>query len=289
MTYNHLTDPARIGRITASSVGAILGHAPYMDRNDVMRSMIRASLGAEEEFKGNIATEYGKANEANAIMDFEMDAMVKVKPSKFITKEDWAGCSPDGRAEDGLGVEIKCPFKFRKTPVEDVKFQSLIEQPHYYDQVQFSLWVTDWRGWYFAQYAPSCSTYEAVKPDLDWQNENLPKLRQFYSEYLHELENNAEEYLKPKRVEIGTPEAKKMLRECDELKEQIELLTEKMSDILDDLILLSDGRNAEICGRKLTLVQKAGGISYAKAVKELCPDADLEKWRGKPSSYWKLG
>jgi hypothetical protein len=29
-------------------------------------------------------------------------------------------------------------------------------------------------------------------------------------------------------------------------------------------------------------------IAYAKALKELCPDADLTKWTGKPSSHWRL-
>ena len=29
-------------------------------------------------------------------------------------------------------------------------------------------------------------------------------------------------------------------------------------------------------------------ISYAKAIAELAPGADLEKWRGKPSSSWRL-
>ena len=33
---------ARKGLVTASSVGAILGHDPYRDRDDVMRAMVRA-------------------------------------------------------------------------------------------------------------------------------------------------------------------------------------------------------------------------------------------------------
>ena len=60
---------ARKGRITASSVGAILGHAPYATRDDVMRRMVREYHGAPEEFEGNIATEYGTRNEAGALTE----------------------------------------------------------------------------------------------------------------------------------------------------------------------------------------------------------------------------
>lgn len=52
---------------------------------------------------------------------------------------------------------------------------------------------------------------------------------------------------------------------------------------------MAKNSNALLCGRKLTFIQKDGAISYAKAIKELAPDADLEKWRGKTVQYWKLG
>ncbi|MNY55396.1 hypothetical protein D3C86_1913700 [compost metagenome] len=47
-------------------------------------------------------------------------------------------------------------------------------------------------------------------------------------------------------------------------------------------------RDVKICGRNLTRVTRSGSVSYAKAIKELAPDADLSKWTGKPTSYWKL-
>lgn len=280
--YNHLTDPNRKGRITASMVGAILGHAPYMTRGDAMRTMVRAYHGAEPEFKGNVATEYGNANEPNAILDFELETGLTVHPVKFMTREDWAGCSPDGCAMDGMGVETKCPYSLRKGG----QFKTLDEQPHYYDQVQFSLWVSEWKGWYFVQWQPGAMVYEPVYTDQSWQDENLPELRQFYAEYLSELDNP--EHLQPKRVVIDTPEAARMVREWDELCEQEERAKERKKDLLADMVQLAGEKNADFAGRKLTLVEKAGSVSYAKAIKELAPDADLEKWRGKPTSYWGL-
>lgn len=274
--------PKRKGRVTASMVGAILGNNPWMTRDDAMRRMVRDYHGAEPEFTGNIATEYGNANEPNAILDFQMETGLTVSKSDFIMREDWAGCTPDALCSDGWGLETKCPFSLR----DGGEFKPLWVQPHYGDQVQFSLWVTGWPGWYFAQWQPNDFTYCPVEPSKPWQDANTPRLRQFYAEYLDELDNP--DHLQPKRVTIDTPEAARMVREYDELCEQIELANERKKDLLADMVRVAGERNADFAGRKLTLTCKAGAVSYAKAIKALCPDADLEKWRGKPQEYWGL-
>jgi len=56
--------------------------------------------------------------------------------------------------------------------------------------------------------------------------------------------------------------------------------------LLAQIVAEAKEQNADFAGRKLTLTQKAGSISYTKAIKELLPDADLEKWRGKPTEFW---
>lgn len=287
--YNHLNDPLRNKRVTASMVGAILGNNPWMSRDDAMRSMVRDTLGAEREFQGNIATDWGNANEQNAIMEFQMETGLKVEKAKFVTREGWAGCSPDGWCSDGFGLETKCPFGLRKSEAP-VPFKNVRQQPHYYDQVQFSLWVTDADGWYFAQWTPNGFDHVAVLPSQEWQDHNLPRLRQFHAEFLDIIADPklAADYLAPKRVIIDTPEAAKMVREWDELTLQIELATERKRDLLNDIVALSDSKNSLVSGRKITLVEKSGAISYAKAIRELCPDKSLEKWRGKPSCFWKV-
>ena len=40
--------------------------------------------------------------------------------------------------------------------------------------------------------------------------------------------------------------------------------------------------------KQLTKVEKAGSVSYADVVKEHLPNLALDKYRGKPSSYWLL-
>ena len=234
----------------------------------------------------NIATDYGTINEAGALIDYRMETDNDVELVGFIEKDEWAGCSPDGLIGDNGGLEIKCPFGKRKDAVPQFKF--LADQPHYYDQVQFSLWVTGREWWHFFQWAPGGTLLEYVEPDQAWLDENLPRLHQFHAEYLDAIKT-PDEHLKPRRVQIDTAKAALMLQEWDDLAEAIERAEARKKALMEEFVLMAGNGNAEICGRKLTLVQKDGAISYAKAVNELAPDADLEKWRGNPVQYWKLG
>jgi putative phage-type endonuclease len=274
---------ARKGRITASSVGAILGNAPYATRDDVMRRMVREWHDAPNEFEGNIATEYGTRNEAGALTEYQMETGNTVQSVGFITREDWAGCSPDGLIGEDGGLEIKCPFGLRKDEVP--AFKTLADQLHYYDQIQFSMWVTGRPCWYFYQWSPRGSALEGVKVSTAWQDENLPKLRQFYAEYLAEREDPAI-HLEPKRPIIDTPEAHRIVAEYDQICEAIDRAEERKKELLADMVRIADKKDVIFAGRKLTKIEKAGAVAYAKAVKALIPNADLEPYRGKPSSYW---
>jgi putative phage-type endonuclease len=277
---------ARKDRITASSVGAILGLAPYATRADVMRRMVREALSAANEFDGNIATKYGVNNESGALIEFEMETGQTVTPVGFVTREDWAGCSPDGLIGDAFGLEIKCPFSLRKE--EKPQFKTLADQPHYFAQVQFSLWVTGLFGWYFFQWSPKGTACELALPSDKWQAENLPILRQFYAEYLHEVEHNAAQHLAPKRTDIDTPEAHRIMAEYDQMQEVEERAKERKAELIAEMVRIAGDKNAVFAGRNLTRVDRAGSISYAKAIKELLPKADLEPYRGKSSFSWQV-
>jgi putative phage-type endonuclease len=274
---------ARKGRITASSVGAILGHAPYATRDDVMRRMVREYHGAPEEFEGNIATEYGTRNEAGALTEYIMETGNDVRAVFFVEREHWAGCSPDGFIGEEGGLEIKCPFGLRKD--EDPAFKPLKEQPHYYDQIQFSLWVTGRKWWDFYQWSPNGTMLERVEVDELWQAFSLPHLRQFHAEYVDERKT-PDVYLEPKRPIIDTPEARRIMAEYDQICEALDRAEERKKELLSNMAVIAMDRNVVFAGRNLTKVEKAGAIAYAKAVKALLPNADLEPYRGKPSSYW---
>ena len=277
---------ARKGRVTASMAGAIMGVAPYQTRAQALRRMVRDACGAEPEFTGNIATDYGTYNEAGALIDYRLETGDDVRAVGFIAFEDWAGCSPDGLIGNDGGLEIKCPFGKRKDV--DPVFKTLADQPHYYAQVQFSLYVTGRDWWNFYQWAPAKSAQiEVILPDHKWRDENLPKLRQFYAEFLDAM-NDPAEYLAPARVEIDGMEASKMLAEYDEMAEAEDRAKDRKREIMEELTRMAGGRDALVCGRKLTQVKREGAVSYAKAIANYAPDADLEPFRGKGSSSWRL-
>lgn len=276
----------RKGRVTGSVVGAILGLSPYMTRADVMRRMVRDALGAESEFTGNVATEWGTHNEEGALFDFQMETGLSVEPAPFVPYDDWLGASPDGYTSDGGLIEVKCPYSLRADPAP--VFKPIDDQPHYHAQMQVQMHVTGKYHCHFWQWAPNGTLLERVEYDPLWIIDNVPRLRQFHAEYLDELRECPDEHLVPKRPEIDTPEAHRMVQEWDDIAEQMERLTERKKDLLNDMVQIANGKNALLAGRKLTLTERKGSISYAKAIKELCPKADLEKWRGKPSSSWGL-
>lgn len=281
---------ARRGRIDASIVGAILGHAPYMTRADALRSMVRATLGAESEFTGNVATEYGTFHENGALLEYRMETGNDVEAVGFIAAEDWAGFSPDGIVKGkGRGLEIKCPYSLRNGVTDEKSFKSIFDDDlaHYYDQVQFSMWCGGFDEWDFFQWCPNATRLELVRWNGQWQDESLPKLRQFYAEYLDALKE-PDEYLAPKRVTIDTPEAQRIVAEYDELKEAIENAEARREELLAEMVRIADSKNADFAGRELTETKRQGSISYAKAIAKYAPKADLEPFRGKASSSWGL-
>ena len=273
-------------RVTASSVGAILGHDPWRKRGDVMRQMVRDALGAPKEWDGNVATAYGTANEENARFDFELETGIDTDPAPFVEYEDWAGSSPDRFIGKSAILEIKAPYGLRKDP--NPTFKHLLDQEQYWDQVQFQSYCTGRDHIYFWQWTAHGNSLTETHADQDWRDKNLPVLRQFYAEFLDELANNFEEHLAPKRITLDSPEAHKMIREWDEIAEQIAWLDERKKDLLKDIVAVAGEKDAEFAGRKLTKVTKAGVVSYAKAFKELMPNANLDPYKGAQSEYWRL-
>jgi len=275
---------ARKGRITGSMVGAILGLDPNTTRDEAMRRMVRAYQGLPSEFVGNIATSWGTNHEEEAREDFEYDQGCIVGEASFVVhpKLDWLGASPDGYISNYALLEIKCPYGLRDKP-QPVPFKTIKEQPHYYAQMQIQMYCTDRVSCYFWQWTPYDHDLTIVDYDPIWIEVNLPKLEAFYNEFLAICDEVSEE-----KLEIDTPILRQRLAEYDDLAKVIKDAEARREEILNALVFESAGEDAVICGRKLTQVHRAGSVSYAKAIKELAPDADLEKWRGEPSTYWTL-
>jgi putative phage-type endonuclease len=249
--------------------------------------MVRAYQGLPSEFEGNIATSWGTNHEEEAREAFEYDQGLTVTSATFVVhpKLDWLGASPDGYVRDYALLEIKCPFGLRDK-LKPVPFKTIKEQPHYYAQMQIQMYCTDLVACYFWQWTPHDHTLEVVDYDPIWIEVNLPKLEAFYNEFLAICDEGMPE--PEEKLTLDGNAFSYLVTEYDALAEQIKEAEERRKLILEELVFESAGEDAVICGRKLTQVHRAGSISYAKAIKELAPNADLEKWRGEPSSYWTL-
>lgn len=275
---------ARVGRVTGSAVGAILGLSPYMSADDVLRRMVREFHGAPSEFEGNVATEYGQFHEAGAAFEYSLETGQAVEECGFFTYQDWLGASPDGLVGVFGLIEIKCPYGQRdKVPPE---FKSAEDQQHYYAQMQIEMLCADREWCDFYQWSTGGTRLETVNRSDNWINEHLPMLKAFHERYLGELDNK--DHLEPRRKELYGPKAAALLEQYDDLTDAIERATERRKEVLAELVKAAGERNASINGRNLTLVEREGAVSYARVVKEHCKGVDLERYRGKPTQYWML-
>ena len=277
----------RKGRVTGSNVGAIIGLNPYKSADDVLRQMVREYHGYESEFTGNVATEWGSYNESGAQAEYTMETGRVIAETGFHVHplHEWLGASPDGYVKGLPAVaEIKCPFgqRDKKPPA----FKSAKDQGHYFAQMQIEMACTETQECHFYQWAPHGSRLEIVQRDDVWIDSAISELKEFYDLYLSELNNP--DHLAPKRVEIETLKAEKLVQEHEELTDAIDRASERKKEVMAELVKLSGERNAIVCGHKLTKVERKGSVAYAKVVAKHCPDVDLEEYRGKPSASWRL-
>ena len=275
---------ARVGRITASNVGAILGLSPFRTRDQVMRSMVREWHGALSEFVGNVATEYGNMNEHLARTDYQLKTGNIVETVGFYPFYEWAGASPDGlidkSPEFSKIVEFKCPYSLRNGGT----FKSIHEQPHYYAQIQFQMLVVDVLECDFVQWQPNDMMIEIVQFDEDYTMDMVKKLRAFYDEFLEELHNPV--HLKSRHDTVENEMTNYRVEQYLKLKAEIKA-SQDLADLMLKQIIECCGENESTIGNhKLTRVTRKQ-IGYAKAVKDLLPDADLSAYET-TTSYWTL-
>ena len=270
----------RKGKITGSSIGAILDFSPFTKPKDVMRRMVRDYLGCESEFQGNCATFYGTANESVAILDFTLETGLQVTETGFHVHPgyDWLGASPDGFVGDDAVIEIKCPYGKRDSD----EFLSINDQPHYFAQIQYEMFCTGRKKCYFFQWSAVSTKLEIVEFQQDFIDKTLPKLREFHDKFLLELEN-PEKHITPL---VQTLDACNASLRYEHALDIYNTAKEELEKAKEELIKLADGKKSVIGDLLVYPIERKGTISYAKAIKELLPDADLEKYRGKPSTSW---
>ena len=102
--------------------------------------------------------EWGHEHEDQARAFFELEHNVDVTVPAFIYKDKHKrfGISPDGLITgEKIGLELKCPYT-SKVFVEFATCDKIKQL--YIDQCQYSMWVTGYEAWYFANYDPRIKT-----------------------------------------------------------------------------------------------------------------------------------
>lgn len=280
---------ARVGKITASAVAAILGCSPFKNRAQLLREMVQEANGIFSTF-ASPAMRWGNDHEDEAAAQYEvLHATEKVSKAGFFVKGD-LGASPDRLVGDNGLLEIKCPYSLREdaTPA----FKSVHEQLHYWHQCQLQMYVID-KDWVdFMQWTPNDYKLERVERDPMWFENHADDFVQFMEDYAQALDD----------AEHGGPAemlamSKDWLSWAEEYK-RLKALADEAKRIADEaknaLVELARSADVERCEGAGLIVQRTvskGSVDYKAIVNELSPSnkSELEeKFRKPGSASWRV-
>ena len=181
---------------------------------------------------------------------------------------------------DDAVIEIKCPYGLR----DGGEFKPLDHQPHYYAQVQFEMYCTERSKCHFYQWSNHSSSLETVEFNQHYVAAMLVKLREFYEQFQKEIKDPERHLLPLIKNKLADDVADEYLA----AKAALEDAQAKLDAAKQKLLVIADGEKSNISGLLVYPQQRKGSISYSKVVKDLLPDADLEAYRGEPSTVWVI-
>lgn len=270
--------PLRVSRITGSRCSGVLGLNPYSKRKDVLREMVREFAGAEREFKGNEATDWGTAHEPDALAAYEAQHRVMTYGGGEIVLHpiyDFLAVTPDGLVGDDGMVECKAPYRGKYTTVAEV--------PYYVPQVQLQLACTGRKWCDFVIWRDGAISVDRVMADPAWLPANLPTLVQFMDQF-----NDAISH--PDNIAEFTGDKIRDDKDWQDAANDYLNASAALSDIeravkakRDRLLELAGDHSVKGCGVQVIRSERAGSVAYAKAIKDLAPDADLSAYTSKPT------
>ena len=281
--------PLRAGRITGSRIAAVLGLNPYNTRADVLREMVREHFGADREFTGNDATEWGQAHEPDALAAYEAErGTMTYGGGEIIIHPDYnfLAVTPDGLVGDDGLIECKAPYRGTYTTIAEV--------PYYIPQVQLQMACTGREWCDFVVWRDGAISVDRVAADRDWIVAALPALKSFMADFAAATASDeaAAAFLADKvadmeqdadwRAYAATYAHHKALEA--EAKANADNAREK----LIELAQATGCKNAKGAGLQVIRSERAGSVAYAKALKDLAPGADLSAYQGKPTIIYTI-
>lgn len=279
--------PLRVGRITGSRIGAILGLNPYQSRADVLRQMVREALGAESEFTGNDATRYGQSKEPEALALYEGERGVMTYGGDECIvhpEHDFLAVTPDGLVDPGGMIECKAPYS--------ASYTHWSERPYYEAQMRLQLECCgrDWCDFVVLDRDGKIHT-SRMERDPEWLPSVLPTLQAFMADYTAALES-PDDHLADKVADMGrSMEWRAHAAAYAAAKGAADEAKSRMDAAKAELVKLAEASGSKCAkgaGLQVIRSERAGSVAYAKAIKDLAPDADLSAYTGKPTVIYTV-
>jgi hypothetical protein len=270
--------PLRLGRITGSRIGSILGRKRASStRPKVLREMVRQYLGLPDLFQGNDMTQYGKDHEADGIAEYEdMNHVLVYGRQDFVVHPfyDFLGVSLDGRVGKNGILEIKVPSV-------TARYKSIADKPSFEDQLRLGMdccgaaWGDLGMWW---EHKPM--VVNRLEYDPSWLPSVLPELRRFMDDYLAAINNPvvlAEELGRGKVVDLDKYAADVAL--WRQKKAEGAAVTSEIEEIKERLAAaMGDAEIAALAGSPaLKWSYRAGANTFDRpAFKEDHPDMESQ-------------
>lgn len=283
-------------RITPRRLSIILGLSKSTSPYALIREMVREYHGAESEFTENEPLKHYQLNRTAALMAAARKAGTEIKDGQYKTLGDLFGVHVTAFAENEFPVFLSIPYHLRNQ--KEAEFKPIGMLPVDYVRMQLTLMIAQADSGLFVQYVaakgdPFSDDYvpqqvytEIVTASPDWYASIQDTVSKFYDTYKSELDNK--DHLAPLRQFIDTVEANATVEAIMTTREQMKSLKDRESFLLAKLVDIAGGEDAEILGRKLTKVVRAGSVKYPDLIKEHCPTVDVNRYRAKDSVSWRL-
>lgn len=252
------------------------------DRESIKRQVIREHHGLHNELKSNIVHEYQQENKEVALLQYSTNTGLVITPAEEASFDDWLYAKADGVTESGGNkylVFVCCAFHDRDK-------SELETHERYRQRAQAALMVYGYEYAIIITWSPLAIVDEVIGRDGKSDSELLNKLRKFYEEC--EAEKDDKKHQRDLVARIDNEDLLKKIQRIDEIKAEQAILKSEQDDLMSELIEFANGESLEINGRKLTLVERKGSVSYAKALKAIAPDADLSEFTGETVTSWRL-
>ena len=271
---------ARIGRVTGSRIGAVLGHSPWQSRKQLLADMVREALGERVE-RDSPAMRWGREHEQDALDDFALTCAGlddDIAYGGWYVREDdaYVGYSPDGYVPNRYLIEVKCPFN-RILPLD--------APPHYVDQVQLGMHVLDLPEAALHFWTPGGSETFWIARDPSWWEAALPKISEFLAEFRRAV-LTPNQYLTDERRDAAWTEAARRYVYFLSRQKEAETAVAEAKLVLETL---AGGNPAEGAGVKLDYVERAGSVDWKKLTKALeISQETQDAYRSKPTKYARV-